>query len=169
MRNPFRITVDPTDGQVYVGDVGWTQWEEINAGAPGENFGWPYYEGGSGNNLQTGGYQNLPQAQAFYNSGQVAAPPLFALNHGADGINAIVMGDIYRGNAFPEEYQGDLFFNDLGQGIVRNISFDDSGNITSVDTFATGANVVVQIIQAPDGSLYYVDLDDGIVGRWFFS
>ena len=169
LRNPFRITVDPLDGQVYVGDVGWTQWEEVNAAAPGANFGWPYYEGGSGNSLPTGGYQDLPQAQAFYNSGQVATPSIFALNHSADGINAIVIGDVYRGNAFPEQYQGDLFFNDLGQGIVRNISFDDSGNITSVDTFATGANVVVQIIEGPDGSLYYVDLDDGLVGRWFFS
>ena len=169
LRNPFRITVDPTDGQVYVGDVGWTQWEEINAGAPGANFGWPYYEGGSGESLRTGGYQNLSEAQAFYASGQSVVSSIFALNHSADGINAIVMGDIYRGTAFPEQYQGDLFFNDLGQGIVRNISFDESGNITSVDTFATGAQIVVQIIEGPDGSLYYVDLDDGLVGRWFFS
>ena len=47
--------------------------------------------------------------------------------------------------------------------------FDDRGNVASFNTFTTGANVVVQIIEAPDGSLYYVDLDDGTVGRWFFS
>ncbi|MEO0836900.1 MAG: PQQ-dependent sugar dehydrogenase, partial [Cyanobacteria bacterium J06642_3] len=169
LRNPFRITVDPVDGQVYVGDVGWTQWEEINAGAPGANFGWPYYEGGSDTNLPTGGYQDLPEAQAFYDSGESAVPGLLALNHRVTGINAIVMGDIYRGDAFAPEYQGDLFFNDLGKGIVRNVSFDESGNITAIDTFATGAQVVVQIVEAPDGSLYYVDLDDGLIGRWFFS
>ena len=169
LRNPFRMTVDPRNGDVYVGDVGWTQWEEINSAGAGANFGWPYYEGGSGNSLRTGGYQDLAQAQAFYNSDQSVNPSILALNHGADGINAIVLGDIYTGNAFPAQYQGDLFFNDLGQGIVRNVSFDESGNVTSIDTFATGANVVVQIIEAPDGSLYYVDLDDGIVGRWFFS
>ncbi|MFG0261411.1 MAG: hypothetical protein ACF788_03375, partial [Novipirellula sp. JB048] len=66
------------------------------------------------------------------------------------------------------EYDGDLFFNDLGQGIVRNISFDPSGAITSVDTFTTGANVVVQIATGLDGTLYFVDLDDGIIGRWVF-
>ncbi|MEO0836137.1 MAG: Calx-beta domain-containing protein, partial [Cyanobacteria bacterium J06642_3] len=169
LRNPFRMTVDPRNGDVYVGDVGWTQWEEINSAGAGANFGWPYYEGGSGNNLRTGGYQNLLEAQAFYNSGQSADPSILALNHSADGINAIVLGDIYTGNAFPEEYQGDLFFSDLGQGIVYNANFDDQGNVTSFNTFTTGANVVVQIIEAPDGSLYYVDLDDGIVGRWFFS
>ncbi|MEO1672465.1 MAG: PQQ-dependent sugar dehydrogenase, partial [Cyanobacteria bacterium J06631_2] len=169
LRNPFRMTIDPRNGDVYVGDVGWTQWEEINSAGAGANFGWPYYEGGSGNNIRTGGYRDLPEAQDFYSSDRLIEPSILALNHGADGINAIVLGDIYTGNAFPQQYQGDLFFNDLGRGIVRNVSFDESGNVTSVDTFATGANVVVQIIEAPDGSLYYVDLDDGIVGRWFFS
>ena len=169
LRNPFRITVDPRNGDVYVGDVGWTQWEEINAAGAGANYGWPYYEGGSGNSLQTGGYRNLPAAQAFYNSGQSVSPSILALNHNADRINAIVLGDIYTGNAFPEQYQGDLFFSDLGQGIVYNASFNAQGNVVGFNTFTTGANIVVQIIEAPDGSLYYVDLDDGLVGRWFFS
>ena len=169
LRNPFRMTVDPRNGDVYVGDVGWTQWEEINSAEAGANFGWPYYEGGSDNSLRTGGYQYLSEARSFYNSGQSVSPSILALNHGTDGINAIVLGDIYTGDAFPQEYQGDLFFNDLGRGIVYNASFDPQGNVTSFDTFTTGANIVVQIIQAPDGSLYYVDLDDGTVGRWFFS
>jgi|GEM_PF-1486687 len=169
LRNPFRMTVHPESGQVYVGEVGWSRWEEINAAAPGANFGWPYYEGGSGTNSPTRDYQDLPESQAFYASGEVTTSSLFALNHSVDGINAIVLGDIYTGNAFPEEYQGDLFINDLGQGIVRNLSFDESGNVSSVDTFTTGANVVVQIQEAPDGSLYYVDLDDGTVGSWSFS
>ena len=174
LRNPFRITVDPRNGDLYVGDVGWTQWEEINSAEAGANFGWPYYEGGSEINLQTGGYRDLAEAQAFYNSGVNATPAILGLGHGTSGvngigINAIVLGDIYTGDAFPEEYQGDLFFNDLGRGIVYNVSFDDQGNVSSFDTFTTGANVVVQILEAPDGSLYYVDLDDGLIGRWFFS
>ena len=174
LRNPFRMTIDQRNGDVFVGDVGWTQWEEINSAGAGANFGWPYYEGGSGVNLQTGGYNTLPESQAFYNSGGNATPAILGLGHGNSGvngigINAIVLGDIYTGNALPEEYQGDLFFNDLGKGIVYNANFDDQGNVTSFNTFTTGANVVVQIIEAPDGSLYYVDLDDGLVGRWFFS
>lgn len=167
LRNPFRMTIDAS-GQVYVGDVGWTRWEEINAAGPGANFGWPFYEGGSGTSLRTNGYQDLPEAAAFYDSVSVD-PSLFALNHSTDGINAIVLGDVYTGSAYPAEYQGDLFFNDLGQGIVRNISFDADGNVAQVQTFTTGARVVVQIVQGPDGNLYYVDLDDGVVGRWVFA
>ena len=169
LRNPFRMTVDPLDGKVYVGDVGWTSWEEINASEPGANFGWPYYEGGDDISLQTREYQNLPKAQDFYASGESVTIPFLGLNHKDFGINAIVVGDVYRGNAFAEQYWGDLFFNDLGRGIVRNVSFDEAGNITAIETFVTNAQYVVQISQAPDGSLYYVDLDDGLVGRWFFN
>jgi glucose/arabinose dehydrogenase len=165
-RNPFRTTIDPRNGQLYVGDVGWTQWEEINAGAAGANFGWPYYEGGNGVNLRTGAYQDLPAAKAFYASGKQATPSLLALNHAADGINAIILGDVYTGNQLPAKYTGNLFFNDLGQGIVRNAKLDAAGKIASVETFATDAQYVVQITQGPDGNLYYVDLDDGVIGRW---
>jgi glucose/arabinose dehydrogenase len=168
LRNPFRIAVDQVTGGVYVGDVGWTTWEELNLAGPGANFGWPYYEGGSGTNIRTPGYRDLPQAQAFYASGQAATPAILALNHSSDGINAIVMGDVYRGTTYPAEYVGDVFFNDLGQGIVRNVSFGANGQITSIQTFATGAQIVVQIKQGPDGNLYYVDLNDGQVGRWTF-
>ncbi|MEM9272964.1 MAG: PQQ-dependent sugar dehydrogenase [Cyanobacteria bacterium P01_F01_bin.143] len=169
LRNAFRFNVDPDTGIVYSGDVGWFTWEEINVGEPGTNFGWPYFEGGSGTNIRTPDYQFLPEAQVFYNSGQVATPAIFALNHNTDNINAIVGGDIYRGNAFPPEFQGDLFLNDLGQGIVRNISFDQSGNITDVDIFVDDAQTVVQIVQGPDDNLYFVELFNGVVGRWEFE
>ncbi len=167
-RNPFRFSIDPRNGKVYVGDVGWTNWEEINSGAPGANFGWPFYEGSNTGNAQTIGYNVTPAAQAFYASGIQVTAPQIALNHSADRINAIVGGDVYTGSAYPSQYFGDVFFNDLGQGIVRHASLDANGNVTDVQVFATGAQVVVQIVQGPDGRLYYVDLDDGLIGRWNF-
>lgn len=52
LRNPFRFTIRPGTGSatkpgvLYIGDVGWQDWEEINvAKEPGLNFGWPLYEG----------------------------------------------------------------------------------------------------------------------------
>ncbi|MCC6511936.1 MAG: PQQ-dependent sugar dehydrogenase, partial [Pirellulaceae bacterium] len=166
LRNPFRFTVNPANGQIWIGEVGWTQWEEINTGPAGANFGWPYYEGSSGANARTISYQDLPQAQAFYASGQIAIPSVYAFNHAADGMNAIIMGQYYTGNAYPAEYQSSIFFNDLEQGIVRVASASVDGQLTNVRVFATGANYVVQLSQGPDGNLYYVDLDDGVIGRW---
>lgn len=56
LRNPFRFTKRPGTGNpdpaagdpgtLYIGDVGWNVWEEINvARGPAANFGWPVYEG----------------------------------------------------------------------------------------------------------------------------
>lgn len=166
LRNPFRISVDSQTGQLYVGDVGWFRWEEINAAGPGANFGWPFYEGGRDELVVNGNYLGTPEADAFFASGVATELPAFALSHQADGINAIVLGDVYRGNQYGGNFNGRLFFNDLGQGIVRSASVDASGRISGAQTFATGAGVVVAITEGPDGFLYYVDLDDNRVGRW---
>lgn len=56
LRNPYRITMRPNSGSsnfmdgdpgdFYIGDVGYSTWEEINiCDAPGLNFGWPLFEG----------------------------------------------------------------------------------------------------------------------------
>ena len=48
LRNPFRLAVRPGTNELWIGDVGWSTWEEINRlgyGLDGtavvENFGWP--------------------------------------------------------------------------------------------------------------------------------
>lgn len=44
-RNPWRFSIDPPTGDLYVGDVGEITWEEINRVLPGENHGWGMMEG----------------------------------------------------------------------------------------------------------------------------
>ncbi|MGZ8510796.1 MAG: PKD domain-containing protein, partial [Chitinophagaceae bacterium] len=57
-RNPFRMSLKPgvgstnpsagDVGEVFIGDVGWGAWEELNiVTRAGTNFGWPLYEGNS--------------------------------------------------------------------------------------------------------------------------
>jgi glucose/arabinose dehydrogenase len=166
LRNPFRISVDDATGRLFIGDVGWTKWEEINTGAAGANFGWPFYEGGNGQSLINSSYANTPEGIAFFARNVQVTAPFLGLNHQSDGINAIVLGDVYRGSAYGPAYQGDVFFNDLGQGIVRHASINPDGTLGQIATFATGANIVVAMRQGPDGLLYFVDLDDGKIGRW---
>jgi PKD repeat protein len=56
LRNPFRMALrpgtgshDPADGDpgvLYIGDVGWRDWEDLHVvAAPGANCGWPVFEG----------------------------------------------------------------------------------------------------------------------------
>jgi glucose/arabinose dehydrogenase len=166
LRNPFRFSVDSLTGGVYVGDVGWSNWEEINRGVAGANFGWPFYEGGSGSNSINTAYANIPGGEEFFNSNPLITPSLYALSHANDGAVAVIAGDVYRGGAYSAEYYGDLLINDIGVGVVSHISFEPDGSVAAVDVFASGAFGVVQLITGPDGLVYFVDLDDGRVGRW---
>ena len=56
LRNPFRMSVKPGTGstnpaagdigEIYIGDVGWNTYEEVNViTTPGVNCGWPLFEG----------------------------------------------------------------------------------------------------------------------------
>jgi glucose/arabinose dehydrogenase len=48
LRNPFRFTIDPASGALFVGNVGWNDYDEIEL-VPGpareNNYGWPAREG----------------------------------------------------------------------------------------------------------------------------
>ncbi|GAP93589.1 PA14 domain-containing protein [Leptolyngbya sp. NIES-2104] len=170
LRNPFRFTVNKDNGQVYIGDVGWTQWEEVNTGRGGENFGWVAYEGGNGTSLRTGGYQNLSSVQAFYNSGRPVTAPWYSYRHSAGGGNAIGVGDFYTGETFPAIYDDNLFITDLSRGTVDALILDANGAVSGQRRFADGLFGLAQITTGPDGNLYYASLGSnpgtGEIGRW---
>lgn len=165
LRNPFRFTINPNTNEPYIGDVGWTQWEEINT-ARGANFGWPYYEGGNGTSIPTGGYQELPEAQAFYDSGEAVTSSLYARNH-SDGAIAIIVGDFYTGDTFPDLYDNALFYSDFGDSTVRYLTFEESG--VEVNTFQDNISGLTQISTGVDGNLYGVDHTSGQIISWRFD
>lgn len=172
VRNSFTLAVDPSSGIPYVGDVGWTKWEEINGGR-GQNFGWPFYEGGAGNgsqggnatNLETGGYKDLAEAQSFYANGgdALATPPLWSRSHAAGGV-AVVLGDFYTGTEYPSRYQDTLFFTDYGDPTIRALDLDSSGGFQSELVVMGSVGTVVEMSMGLDGLMYYVDLS-GKIGR----
>uniref|UniRef100_UPI00286B7EAC Calx-beta domain-containing protein n=1 Tax=Chamaesiphon sp. OTE_8_metabat_110 TaxID=2964696 RepID=UPI00286B7EAC len=162
MRNPFRFTFDPITNRPVIGDVGWNSWEEINTGAPGANFGWPYLEG----NDRTGSYRDLPQAGVFYNNGNrnnesdpVAVFPILARSHGApDFANAIMVGDFYNSNT--------LIFGDVNGGTLYAASLDGNRQVTNIQVFDDNIPYIVDAEMGPDGRLYGVDLVTGAIVRW---
>jgi glucose/arabinose dehydrogenase len=166
LRNPFRMTITDS-GDVYVGDVGWTQWEEINLGGPGANFGWPFYSGTvDGVNQQTSGYRDLPEAIAFYATNPTIASALVSLNHVDNEIDAMILGDFYDGTDLPSEYQGNLIFSHLATGYVRAVEFNPDGTVAEIKTLFQGSPFMTQISMSPDGEFYFVDFGTGRVGRW---
>jgi glucose/arabinose dehydrogenase len=167
LRNPFRMTINPTTGLPVVGDVGKGLWEEANTGR-GQNFGWPYYEGGDGISLIQPEYSSLPQAQAFYNSGQPVTAAFYAYPH-TPGGNAILMGDYYTSNVYPSVYRNNLFIGDIAKGTIEALTLNSQGRVVASRRFDTIPGRNVQLTQGRDGLMYYANLDRGEIGRWVVS
>jgi glucose/arabinose dehydrogenase/PKD repeat protein len=129
-RNPFRIAARPGTSEIWVGDVGWSTWEEINripnptAGVL--NFGWPCYEG----NQPQGGYDaaNLNLCETLYaQGGSAVVTPAFAYNHSANvvpadgcltGSSSVSGLAFYNGGSYPASYNGALFFADYSRSCI---------------------------------------------------
>ncbi|WP_193193627.1 PA14 domain-containing protein [Nostoc sp. MG11] len=178
LRNPFRFTIDARNNTPVIGDVGWRNWEEINIGKKGANFGWPYFEGGldaSGNvvSLKQSQYAVNPgtatSATAFYNSGTKVTAPTYTYKHSNandDPGSAVVGGDFYTGSTFPSIYQNTLFIADASRGTIDNLTLNSEGKVVSVRRFASDLVSPVQISNGADGNLYYVSLYTGKIERW---
>lgn len=162
LRNPFRMALHPVTGEPFIGDVGWTKWEEINTGR-GANFGWPWYEGGDGTSLETRRYQDLDAAQAFYATQPDVAAPLFSTPH--VGSSAIVAGDFYTGDELPDAYDGALFVTDYRVGVIDVLLLRPDGTVDQTKRISDRIGVVVEMSMGPDGKMWYVDIT-GSVGRF---
>jgi PKD repeat protein len=190
LRNPFRITIRPgTTNEVWAGDVGWNEWEEIDRVAdpstPVENFGWPCYEG---NNRQ-GGYDgaNLTICEDLYNGRAGAVPdrytdPYFQYRHservvpnescpiGGSSSSGIAF-EFYQGGAYPSDFDGALFFADYSRDCIW-VMKKGADNLPAPglrQTFVGGAANPVDLQVSPAGELYYVDFDGGTIRRIQFN
>jgi glucose/arabinose dehydrogenase/PKD repeat protein len=185
LRNPFRMTVRPGTNEIWLGDVGWGEWEEINvlrsaADDRVDNFGWPAYEGAG----RQGAYDaaDFTLLEPLYNNPDPDAhlEPFFAYRHGTP----LVAGDpppaggssisgiaFAEGGTFPPAYDGSLFFTDFSRRKVwvmyRGIDGQPDPRTTAV--VLPDAENPVQLKIGPQGDLYYLDLLGGTVRRFRFS
>src|SRR5262249_50202594 len=93
-RNPFRFTILPGTSDVFVGDVGWDDWEELDVAARGGNYGWPCHEGPF---IQ-------PRYDAAFPSSCTAGsiPPAWTYDHEAGGAAISAVGFLAGANYPPE-------------------------------------------------------------------
>ncbi|MEZ4864804.1 MAG: PQQ-dependent sugar dehydrogenase [Caldilineaceae bacterium] len=155
LRNPFRFTFHPTTGELVIGDVGKSSWEEVNRGRAGANFGWPCFESSDP------GLATPPCDKIQANPRQVVFPQ-YAYPH-TEGRVAIIGGDYYAGAAFPAEYRGAYFFGDYNVGTIWMLT--GAGSNVQVKEFATGFAGLVQISTGADGNLYVLTARGGALYR----
>ena len=147
LRNPWRITFDSVTGDLYIGDVGQGQWEEIDfipAGSSGgQNFGWDHREGA--HDYDGGGPDGM-------------IDPIAEYSH-AEGGCSVTGGYVYHGAM--TEWNGIYLYGDYCTGYIWGLInsnggwqvqrlFDTDVNITS---FGLDENNEIYII-ADSGGVY---------------
>jgi glucose/arabinose dehydrogenase/uncharacterized membrane protein YgcG len=172
-RNPFRFTLDPETGEMYVANVGSSEFEELDRFDPTAglyNSGWPCYEGDNRHFLFK--TFELPICEGLYAEPELVSPPLFYYSHKSpiapgdecsySSGSAIAGPAFYEGSDYPSKYKGALFFADS----VRDCFYvmlpgaDGRPDPDKVEPFMTGGSLYpgVDIQEGPDGALYYASL-----------
>jgi glucose/arabinose dehydrogenase len=157
LRNPFRFGLHPVTNEPYIGDVGWSTWEEVNTGR-GANFGWPCYEGP---NPQPGYQSAFTQCQQLAPA-QVRQP---LYTYGRSVGSTAIGGAFYTGERYPVEYRGNFFFADYSARWIDRVVFDASGTPQFIQQFAAGFQGPTAIEHGPDGLLYVVEFNAGRITR----
>ncbi|MGY1620024.1 PA14 domain-containing protein [Geodermatophilus sp. SYSU D00691] len=183
-RNPFRLAQRPGTDEVWIGDVGWSTFEEINrlasptAGVA--NFGWPCFEG----NGRQPSYDaaNLSICENLYTQGGDSRP-FFAYRHGqplasSDTCNTAAGSSVsgvsfqfYSGGPYPSEYDGALFFADYSRNCVFVMTRGTNGlpNTLAARPFVTQAAGPVNLELSPSGELFYPGFNDGTIRRIVYT
>ncbi|MEM1115012.1 MAG: PQQ-dependent sugar dehydrogenase [Bacteroidota bacterium] len=182
LRNPFRFAIladgsaDPeagAPGTLYIGDVGWGTWEEINVSRGGENFGWPCYEGP---NPHTG-YQNAtPPTNGCQTTlaGTLSNGESYLWHHsrtdrsvpqGRTG-RAVMVGTVYEGRRYPDAYDGALFYGDYPNGWLASARVDGGADPTQERLFDAAAGPLVDAAHDVEGDyLVLVNVATGRIQR----
>ena len=132
LRNPYCFAIQPGTGRMFINDVGGSQWEEINEGVAGANYGWPHAEGPA--RKKKGGFK----------------APFYAYRH-TEG-KSIAGGAFYNpaSASFPARYHGKFFFIDYMGNWIKTI---DPDNPKAIEFFARNLKRPADLRVAPDGSL----------------
>lgn len=150
LRNPWRFGFDRLNGDLWIGDVGQGEREEVDrwpaGNNSGPNFGWRCYEGALP--YETSGCQ----PQASYVSPVIDHPQ-------SDGWCSVIGGRVYRGSLYPS-FQGKYIYSDFCHGRVH--ALQPNGNSWTAQTLiASGSQGVSAIGEDANGEIYFCNMTQG--------
>jgi glucose/arabinose dehydrogenase len=154
LRNPWRFSFDRTTGDLYIGDVGQGNWEEIDylkhGTATVANFGWNHFEGKhvyeASTRLLTRGRYHGPVVEYSHSLGC-----------------SVTGGYVYRGAKIPS-IAGRYFYGDYCSGTVWSLKIVN-GKAASVRKEPFKVDGLSSFAQGSDGELYAMSVNTGNVYR----
>lgn len=145
LRNPWRWSFDAATGDLWAGDVGQSQFEEIDLIVKGGNYGWNAREG-------AGAFRGGAR------SGEALIPPVAEYSH-SFGCS-VTGGYVYRGDRIPA-LAGTYVFGDYCSGRFWGLAPEAGGGRTMAPLFDGHINLS-SFGQALDGRLFAIDLDGAL-------
>lgn len=153
LRNPWRFSFDAKTGELWAGDVGQNDWEELSIIERGKNYGWAVYEGSHCYDpplhLRVFGSGKCGEAKGAFE------PPVLDYSQRL-GDKSVTGGYVYRGRKIPS-LQGKYVYADFVSG--RIFSFDPTTrhNRLLLDT----PLAIASFVEAHDGELGVLSYSDG--------
>jgi glucose/arabinose dehydrogenase len=160
LRNPWRMSIDPVTGLMWVGDIGNYTVEEVDIVRRGDNHGWSYREG----NIATPAANGPPPREPP--SGVKFAEPFFAYRHddNANGGNCIIGGFVYRGTALPA-LRGRYLCADWTNGRVWALSPVDGTGPVQTELIARKIGITAFALDPRTDDVLLADLSGGTILR----
>ncbi|HZR17925.1 MAG TPA: TIGR03118 family protein [Verrucomicrobiae bacterium] len=152
-RNPYSFSFDLQTGDLYVGDVGQNDVEEVDKVVKGGNFGWSVKEGSfyfDANGTNDGFVTSVPQREVP--PGLI--DPIAEYDH--DEGDAIIGGFLYRGEVI-RGLAGKYVTGDLGTTNLGRLFYVDGGQMTEFLIGSTDRPMGIFLKgfgQDADGELY---------------
>lgn len=151
LRNPWRFSFDRQTGELWAGDVGQNEWEEIDLIRRGENYGWRVMEG-------THCYR-----PRLFCSAEGLVPPVLEYAHEKKRCS-VTGGYVYRGNRIAS-LRGTYIYGDFCSGEVF-VFRRERPDPASVPTVLLSTPLALSSFgQDAAGELYVTDYRGGAVFR----
>ncbi|HEX6668666.1 MAG TPA: PQQ-dependent sugar dehydrogenase, partial [Gemmatimonadales bacterium] len=151
LRNPWRFSFDPANGDLWIGDVGQNAVEEIDlvttaqGAGRGTDFGWSAFEG-------TDRYNEDQESPNHW-------PPIFEYRH-EDGGCSVTGGMVYRGEAIPALRGAYLFGDYCARGI--NALVADNGQLVDAATISEEPGQIVSFGTDVAGEVYVLSIGGSV-------
>lgn len=147
-RNPWRMSFDRKTGDLWLGDVGFENWEMVHKLSKGSNHGWSIVEARQPINTS---WKLGPTP--------VITPAVVELDHSAAA--SVTGGYVYRGKKFPE-LVGKYIFGDYMTKRIWAAKVDGDRLLELVDLIDPTIRVSA-FGEDHAGEIYFVDYDSGTV------
>ena len=143
-RNPHRMTLDRETGELWIGEVGQNQKEEVSVLRLGGNGGWPLYEGNTLRNDPTCGNNQLEMDLGVYN------PPIQDFLR--TETRSIIGGYVYRGSQLPDLY-GSYICGGHALHKIFSLSPTPNGNYVKTELLSFQPGSLITFGETPEGEL----------------